>query len=74
MKGPIPAGSDLLTYAEAAAVLGVNRSRVNAIVAAGGLATVRLDGRTVRVTRASLDAYQLRRRGAGRPPRPAAEE
>ena len=60
--------ADLLTYEQAAAILRVNRSRVNALISAGRLERVVLDGRTTRVTRGSLDAYLAARRGPGRPP------
>ncbi|KLL09843.1 MULTISPECIES: helix-turn-helix domain-containing protein [Protofrankia] len=53
----------LLTAAEAAAVLGVGRSTVYELMAAGQIESVRI-GRSRRIPRAALVAYVDRLRGA----------
>lgn len=47
----------LLTVAETAAMLGVPRQRCYELIARGGIPSVRLSARRIRIPRAALDAW-----------------
>jgi excisionase family DNA binding protein len=62
--GLTPAQDEFLTVAEVAELLKLNQQTVRNWIDAGALPAVRVGARRVRITRADLDAYLERRRGA----------
>jgi excisionase family DNA binding protein len=60
---------DLLTYDQAAALIGVSRSQISKWVAAGRLPAVYLDARTPRLRAGEVAAFAALARKPGRPAR-----